>query len=141
MEFNYLDLELMENMCHRLAVALFDTTGDPIAPFEDHDSSLLESALNLPRQTFGGQDLYPTLIEKAATLYYSLNKNHTFKNGNKRISTSSLLVFLYINGYWLDTGKDEMVNKALYVAESNPHDREKVVENIKQWIKDHLVIA
>lgn len=141
MEFNYLDLELMKNMCHRLAVALFDTTGDPIAPFEDHDSSLLESALNLPRQTFGGKDLYPTLVDKVATLYYSLNKNHTFKNGNKRISTSSLLVFLYINGYWLDTGKDEMVNKALYVAESKPYEREKVLEDVRRWINDHLITA
>lgn len=113
MPFNYLDSELMEKMCHRLAVALFDTTGDPIAPFRDHDRSLLESALNLPRQTFDGRDLYPTLVDKAAVLYYSLNKNHAFKNGNKRISTSSLLVFLYINGHWIDAGKEEMVKKAL----------------------------
>lgn len=141
MKFNYLDLELMKNMCHRLAVALFDTTGDPIAPFEDHNGSLLESALNLPRQTFGGKDLYPTLVEKAATLYYSLNKNHTFKNGNKRISTSSLLVFLYINGHWLDAGKDEMVNKALYVAESSRSDRDIVLDDIKKWIIDHIVTA
>lgn len=141
MRFNYLDLELMEKMCHRLAVALFDTTGDPIAPFQDCDYSLLESALNLPRQTFNGKDLYPTLVDKATALYYSLNKNHAFKNGNKRIATASLLVFLYLNGHWLDAGKEEMVKKALYVAESKSLDREKAIEGIKQWVEGHLVAA
>lgn len=51
-EFNYLDLELMERMCHRLAVDLFDLTDDPITPFTQHDQGLLESALDLPRTAF-----------------------------------------------------------------------------------------
>ncbi len=141
MQFNYLNLELMEEICHRLAVALFDTVGDPIAPFRDCNYSLLESALNLPRQTFDGSDLYPALVDKATALYYSLNKNHAFKNGNKRIAAASLLVFLYVNGHWLDAGKDEMVKKTLYVAESKTADRDEVIENIKQWIKEHLITA
>ncbi len=55
----------MERMCHRLALNVFDTEDDPIACFEEH-TDLLESAINQPRQTFGGKELYPTLIEKAA---------------------------------------------------------------------------
>ncbi len=129
----------MEGMCHRLAVALFDTSNDPIAPFYDHEYSLLESALNLPRQTFGSKDLYPNLIDKAAVLYYSLNKNHPFKNGNKRIATASLLVFLYINDHWIDAGIDEIVEKTLYVAESSSSDRDCILVEIKKWIEDHLI--
>ena len=54
-EINYLDLELMENLCHRLAVAVFDTKDDPISPFKEHTKNLLDSALNLPKASFGGK--------------------------------------------------------------------------------------
>ena len=49
------------------------------------DLGLLESALAQPRQTFGGQDLHPSLVEKASAVGYSLIKNHPFVDGNKRI--------------------------------------------------------
>jgi len=134
----YLDEELMERMCHRLAVAVFDTKDDPIASFKDH-SELLNSALNLPRQNFAGQELYPTIVDKAAILFYVLNKNHPFRNGNKRISAASLLVFLYINEMWLDAGKTEIVEKTLNIARSEASKKDEVVAEIKKWIKDHLV--
>ena len=107
----------MEKMSHRLAVEIFDTENDPIAPFENHNDALLESSLHNPRATFNGQELYPTLIDKAAILYYTLNKNHPFENGNKRISLCSLLVFLSINDKWLDSGITEMVNMTLRIAQ------------------------
>ncbi|MBI4280599.1 type II toxin-antitoxin system death-on-curing family toxin [Candidatus Uhrbacteria bacterium] len=140
MQFHYLDAVFMEKMCHRLAMAVFDTKNDPISPFQDHITSLLDSALNLPRATFGGKDLYPSIVEKATILYYSLNRNHPFRNGNKRISTVALLVFLYINGYWLDAGIQEMTDKALFVAKSEPRNREETLNSISVWIRDHLVM-
>jgi len=138
MPINYLDIELMEKMCHKLAVAVFDTTDDPIAHFHEH-SDLLDSALDLPKQTFDGKDLYLTLVDKAAILYYSLNKNHPFKNGNKRISAASLMVFLYINDMWLDAGKQEIVNKTLEIAKSEMSDKNKIIIEIKNWIAGHIV--
>jgi len=138
MAINYLDIELMEKMCHQLAVAVFDTQDDPIAHFHEH-TNLLDSALNLPKQTFDGKDLYPTLVDKAAILYYSLNKNHPFKNGNKRISAASLMVFLYINDMWLDAGKNEVVNKTLEIAKSEMKDRDALLIEIKEWIQSHIV--
>lgn len=47
MPVKYLDIELMEKMCHKLAVAVFDTKEDPIAHFHEH-TDLLDSAINLP---------------------------------------------------------------------------------------------
>jgi death-on-curing protein len=138
MEINYLDFELMEKMCHRLAVAVFDTNEDPIAHFNDHEFSLLDSAIQSPRQTFDRKDLYETIEEKAAVLYYSLNKNHPFKNGNKRIATASLLVFLSINNCWLTVPKDELLEKTLSIAKSDPNDREEVLAELKVWIAQHL---
>lgn len=139
MAIHYLDIALMEKMCHRLAVAVFDTRSDPIAPFHRHTRELLDSALNLPRQGFGGKELYPTLIDKAAMLYYTLNKNHPFENGNKRIATASLLVFLFMNDHWLDAGKDEIVRRTLFIAESKPSEREMVLGSIRNWISEHLI--
>ncbi len=138
-EVHYLDIELMEKMCHRLAVTIFNTKNDPISPFRKHTKELLDSALTLPKQSFSGKELYPTLIDKAAVLYYTLNKNHPFENGNKRIATTSLLVFLHINDAWLDAGKRELLKKTLWVANSAASEREKVLSELKNWIGEHVV--
>jgi len=71
-------------------------------------------------------------------LYYSLNKNHPFKNGNKRISTASLLVFLFINDYWLDVKKDDLLAKTLEIAKLSPGDREKIFLETKSWIESSV---
>lgn len=129
----------MERVCHRFAVEFFDKKEEPIPPFVNHTQDLLESALNLPRAAFNGKELYPTLIDKAVILYYHLNKNHPFKNGNKRIATASLLIFLFINDHWLITHEDTLVEKALYVANSNPQDRDDILGNIKNWINSDII--
>lgn len=61
------------------------------------DEGMLESALNIPFQTFGGKDLYPSLQQKAARLCFGLVKNHPFVDGNKRIGAHAMLVFLVLN--------------------------------------------
>ena len=65
------------------------------------DEGLLDSAIHAPMQTFGGQELYPSTLEKAARLGYGLIRNHPFADGNKRIGTHAMLVFLAINGVTL----------------------------------------
>lgn len=55
-----------------------------------HDMGALESAMAQPRMTFGGNDLYPSLVEKAAALCFSLVKNHPFVDGNKRVGHAAM---------------------------------------------------
>ena len=62
------------------------------------DEGMLDSALNAPFQTFGGEDVYPSLQQKAARLCFGLVKNHPFLDGNKRIGAHVMLVFLALNG-------------------------------------------
>ena len=62
------------------------------------DEGLLESAIIAPFQTFDGMDMYPTLQQEAARLCFGLVKNHPFIDGNKRIGTHAMLVFLALNG-------------------------------------------
>lgn len=138
-EVQYLDMELMEKMCHKLAVAIFDTTEDPIAQFKEHEIDKLDSALNLPKAGAGDVEFYPTLIDKAVILYYTLNKNHPFKNGNKRISATSLLVFLLINNYWLKVPNESLYEKTLYVAKSDRIEMDAIIKELKIWITDNII--
>tara|TARA_Y100000310_G_C20695717_1_gene825553 strand:- start:4066 stop:4515 length:450 start_codon:yes stop_codon:yes gene_type:complete len=134
-ETKYIDSELMEQMCHSMAVRFFDEKLEPIASFKSHDQALLHSALELSKSMFGGKELYPTLVKKAAALYYSLIKNHPFENGNKRIATTTLLVFLKINDYWLKVGTEKLAQKALVVSKSDPKDRDTVLNELENLIQ------
>ena len=82
------------------------------------DIRLLESAVNNPFQTFGGEDLYPTVFDKAAQLAYGLAKNHGFVDGNKRVAIHAMLVYLDVNNYEIDFSQDEIVKIGMDLAES-----------------------
>lgn len=71
------------------------------------DEGMLDSALNAPFQTFGGEDVYPSLQQKAARLCFGLVKNHPFLDGNKRIGAHVMLVFLALNGIELQHTQTE----------------------------------
>jgi death on curing protein len=86
------------------------------------DVGLLESALAMPRATFSGQDLHPTLHEKAAAYLFHLVKNHPFVDGNKRVGLAVCLVFLALNGKRIRATDDALVDLVLGVARG---DRDK----------------
>ncbi|MBI5202996.1 MAG: type II toxin-antitoxin system death-on-curing family toxin [Elusimicrobia bacterium] len=71
------------------------------------EAGLLRAALARPFATFDGNDLYPSLFEKAAALAHSLAKNHPFLDGNKRMALACLRVFLRLNGEDLAADQDE----------------------------------
>jgi death-on-curing protein len=81
------------------------------------DQGLLESALGAPESTFGGELLHPTLPEMAAAYLFHLVKNHPFVDGNKRTGLAVALGFLGVNGLWLETTEDAVVDLVLGVAE------------------------
>ena len=66
--------------------------------FGIRDLGGLQSALAQPRMTFDGEDLYPTLIEKASALGFSIIQNHPFIDGNKRTAHAAMEIFLILNG-------------------------------------------
>ncbi len=97
------------------------------------DEGLLESAISTPLQTFGGQELYPTVLEKAARLGYGLIHNHPFMDGNKRIGTHAMLVFLDINNITLSYEDDDLIATILRVASGDMGDSE-----LLEWLKTHI---
>ena len=96
------------------------------------DYNLLDSALETPFQSFGGEELYPTIQAKAARLGYGLIKNHCMIDGNKRIGTHAMLVFLALNGIELKYTQKELYETILDVAAGNIE-----YEDLLQWVLDH----
>ena len=96
------------------------------------DYNLLDSALETPFQSFGGEDLYYTLQAKAARLGYGLIKNHCMIDGNKRIGTHAMLVFLALNGIELSYTQKELYETILNVAAGNI-----TYEGLLEWILEH----
>ena len=134
----------MKKMCHPFAMEFFDAPADPITPFSKHESSLLESALGNPRQTFGGKDLYQSIEEKAFILYYGLIKNHPFENCNKRTATATLLTFLYINHLWIRSKGDEtdnfLVTLAERVADSHGDEQKNIFkQELVKFLQNHMI--
>ena len=80
------------------------------------DEGLFDSALAQPYQSFSGSELYPTVEQKAARLCYGLVMNHAFIDGNKRIGTMAMLVFLAINGIELEHTQKELSDEILALA-------------------------
>ena len=96
------------------------------------DYNLLDSALETPFQSFGGDELYPTIQAKAARLGYGLIKNHCMIDGNKMIGTHSMLVVLALNGIELKYMQKELYETILDVAAGKIE-----YEDLLQWVLDH----
>ncbi len=107
--------------------------------FGNEKDDSFKSSIGQIYQTFGGQDLYPSVEEKAAMLLYLVTKNHSFSDGNKRIAATLFLWFMAGNGilYNLDGTKriadNTLVALTLMIAESRTEEKDvmvKVVVNL-----------
>ena len=112
---------------------------EPMPDYSTRFPHTLESCLLTPFQKFSRKSLYPSLVAKASILLYLMIKNHPFRNGNKRISLTTLLVFLHRNGKWLAADAQELYNITVWVAQSPAELKDEVVMGIEKFIKSHLV--
>ncbi len=99
------------------------------------DEGLVESAIFRPQSTFDGQDLYPTLFEKAAALACSIINNHPFGDGNKRSGLHAMLVFLELNGVETDFTEDALVELGMGIASDTIEEKE-VVGILKKYCRE-----
>lgn len=112
---------------HRLALERFGGANGI------RDQGGLESALAQPAMTFSGQDLYPTVVEKAAVLCFSLVMNHPFLDGNKRVGHFAMETFLVLNGHEIAADVDEQEQLILRLAAG---EMEKAV--FTEWLRSHI---
>lgn len=80
------------------------------------DLGRIQAALAQPMATFDGDELYPTIVDKAAALGFALVQGHAFIDGNKRIGHAAMEVFLMLNGFDLNESVDEQERAILSVA-------------------------
>ena len=97
------------------------------------NEGMLDSALQAPFQTFGGEELYPETKDKIIRLAYGLIKNHSFRDGNKRIGALVLLTLLEINGYHVNASNEEFADIIMGIAASEKDD-----EDLKKWVEKHI---
>ena len=97
------------------------------------DRGALESAVARPAATFGGEDLYPDIPDKAAALMNSLALNHPFVDGNKRVAAFAAIIFVESNGHEFLATVDELVETTLAVAEGK-----MAVEALAIWFRQRL---
>jgi death-on-curing protein len=97
------------------------------------DLGALDSAIAQPCMTFAGNDLYPTLAEKAAAIGFSLIKNHPFVDGNKRIGHAATELFLFLNGHEIVAELSEQEQTILALA-AGEMKREEFVA----WLQNHI---
>jgi death-on-curing protein len=91
---------------------------------------VIRGILALPKQTAGGRPAYPSLFDKAAVLFRSLILDHPFVDGNKRMAVASALVFLWVNQQVVCATDNELVTKALAVAQGLSDWRE-----LSEWFE------
>lgn len=128
----------VEHIAFNLARKMF-SYNEPIPDFSTRYPNSLESCLMSPYQTWGRKDLYPTFIAKLSILFYLMNKNHPFVNGNKRIAMTTFLYGLYQHKKWIKVDTQELYNFAVWVVQSPPEAKEEVVKYIEKFIKKHIV--
>jgi death-on-curing protein len=97
------------------------------------DRGALESAVARPAMTFGGEDLYPEVADKAAALMHSLVMNHPYVDGNERVGAHAVLLFLTVNDYRAEISSEELEAVTLSVARG-----ELDAERLAIWFRQRI---
>ena len=109
---------------------------------QERSEKYLEGIIKNVYQTFSKKDLYPTIEEKASHLLYFIIKDHPFVDGNKRIAAFLFIVFLNKNNFLYNKNGERKINDnalvaiTLLIAESNPRDKDLMVELVLNLIID-----
>lgn len=114
--------------------------GDESSLFGNEKDDSFKGSIGAIYQSYGGEDLYPSLEEKAANLLYFVTKNHSFSDGNKRIAAAMFLYFLDRNGALFEDGEKliddhTLVALTIMIAESNPKEKEMMISVVMNCMK------
>jgi death-on-curing protein len=122
----YLDLDDILAIRDRVSAEYADR-------FEVMSPNGLMSAIAAPRRSAFGAEAFPTLPEKAAALVYALVQNHPFWDGNKRIASEALQLFVSRNGTHLAADRPALKTFTSAIARGSLRDGELVA-----WVTDHI---
>lgn len=122
-------ITLTKDQIIMLHEAIYERYGGALGVLNE---GMLDSALQSPFQTFGGEELIPDTKEKIVRLAFGLIKNHAFRDGNKRIGALVLLTLLKLNGYPIKAANAEFADIIMGVAAS---ERDEM--DLLEWVEAH----
>lgn len=122
-------ITLTKDQIIMLHEAIYERYGGDVGVLND---GLLDSALQAPFQTFGGEELIPDTKEKIVRLAFGLIKNHAFRDENKRIGALALLTLLELNGYKVNATNAEFADIIMGVAASVKDEKD-----LLEWVEVH----
>ncbi len=123
-------ITLTKDQIIMLHEAIYERYGGTLGVLNE---GMLDSALQAPFQTFGGEELLPETKDKIIRLAYGLIKNHSFRDGNKRIGALVLLTLLKINGYHVNATNEEFADIIMGIAASEKDDKD-----LSDWVDNHI---
>ena len=123
-------ITLTKDQIIMLHEAIYERYGGTLGVLNE---GMLDSALQAPFQTFGGEELLPETKDKIIRLAYGLIKNHSFRDGNKRIGALVLLTLLEINGYHVSATNEEFADIIMGIAASEKNDKD-----LSDWVDNHI---
>ena len=124
-----LDVKLAQNAVHELRELLVNRKEASNLFGQEKNPKVFDGIIASIYQTFAGEDLYPTLAEKAAHLIYFIIKNHPFTDGNKRIGAMVFLLFINkYKKYFIKITPQGLTSLALLIAESNPSQKDLLIK-------------
>ena len=123
-------ITLTKDQIIMLHEAIYERYGGTLGVLNE---GMLDSALQAPFQTFGGEELLPETKDKIIRLAYGLIKNHSFRDGNKRIGALVLLTLLKINGSHVNATNEEFADIIMGIAASEKDDKD-----LSDWVDNHI---
>ena len=123
-------IELTKDQIIKLHEAIYVRYGGDVGVLND---GMLDSAIQAPFQTFDGEELIPDTKDKIIRLAYGFIKNHSFKDGNKRIGALVLLSLLELNGYHVKATNKEFADIIMGIAASEKNDKD-----LSDWVDNHI---
>ena len=102
------------------------------------DVALLESAVNRPKASFGGHDLYEGVITKAVILCEAIIKNHPYIDGNKRVGVMAMIRFLEVNDYDTSRIPDDVLYDIAMGFAKGSLKREEAVRMVERFLFEHV---
>ena len=123
-------ITLTKDQIIMLHEAIYERYGGALGVLNE---GMLDSALQAPFQTFCGEELLPETKDKIIRLAYGLIKNHSFRDGNKRVGALVLLTLLELNGYHVSATNEEFTDIIMGIAASEKDDKD-----LTDWVDNHI---
>lgn len=123
------DIIIINLWCQKVVSSDIEFTGGI------QDYNLLKSIPVSINQSFAGEELYPTIYDKCAMMWFSLSKYHCFTDGNKRTALVTIFVFLQLNGYSMMVDNNDLYDTCINIASGKIQ-----LDKIKIYLQKNITI-